>query len=413
MALRVVQPGSGSVRPLVLVYLLPHDDSAFRFPANVAVVADTGPPQATLDVLQNYYAASVPLLDATLAMLTQQLGATFSPVVIAGFSAGGFAVKRLLTLGGDPDAVVLADATYGTDLTAWTKYAQRAIRGERVFIASHSSNVFMEPNRPSPWRNLRTITGFNLPLGDGPGVAPRPSDAPVTRVPAVMRVGNAIVHSYPDLIHSNQGVVVLPTVLLPEALNLTTKTSEPSRSYWWVAIVGAATGLVGYLWWTKQHTPRRLAYVRNPLPLPGDVGLGRAVEADVVFETCVPVTFRFMHNTDPSPYMQKLFSQDVEPAGVYMIHVPGDHAPPSGWIAGTMHFDCPLILELNLNPDLVYGPLDWKQRLYKTTRKKHLALSKYLLSLGYDGIITVRNGETSEIVDLRPTRTWTRRRPRS
>ncbi len=595
MALRVIQPGSGSTRPLVLVYLQPlGSESAFNLDPNVAIVADKEPSQ-------NEYTDVAPL-NETLATLSQQLGAIFSPVILAGFSAGGLAVRHLLNLGADPDVVVLADGTYGTDLAAWTAYAQKAIARQRVFVASYSSNIFMEPAHPSPWRNLRTITGFNLPLGDVPG---RPADAPVTSKPIFTQSGNAIVYSYPDRDHESQGRHVLPTVLVPKAFDLLgTPETPPSTSYWWFALAGSIAGLAGYWWWQQLHEPKRLvtaapAYAEESLPpgirtersyshtppldvtekqirsvvnnkevglllvrardflvltledfdrdvaearatgmyngravatieqynaglpeygppnippslsvelggktgkitshegrhralalyfqnedaliwvafklkdargeviipagyanryySPGyirdpgvlgdipakiraqfnkrivklerfdaldpyeqaapnptlpDVGLGRAEEAGVVFETCVPVTFRYVHNTDPAPHGEStLYSQDVEPAGVYMIHVPGDSSPPSGWIAGTMHFDCPLVLELNLDPELVYGPLDWKQRLHKATRKKRLPLSKHLLKLGYDGIVTVRDGETSEIVDLRPARTWKR-----
>jgi len=402
MALRVIQPGSGSPRPLVLVYLQPlGSESAFNLDSNVAIVADK-------EAGQNDY-PNVQPLNVTLDTLSQQLGATFSPVILAGFSAGGLSVRHLLNLGADPDAVVLADGTYGTDLAAWTAYAQKAIAGKRVFVASYSSNVFMEPAHPSPWRNMRTITGFNtLPLG--PSASPMPAGAPVTQKPVFTESGNAIVYSYPDLDHESQGRKVLPTVLVPKAFDLLgTPESPPSTSYWWFALAGSIAGLAGFWWWDQLHKTKRLepAYAEpNPLD---DVGLGQAEEAGIVFKTCVPVTFRYVHNTDPAPHGESsLYSQDVEPAGVYMIHVPGDSTPPSGWIAGTMHFDCPLVLELNLDPELVYGPLDWKQRLHMATRKKRLPLSKHLLKLGYDGIVTVRGNETSEIVDLRPARTWKR-----
>lgn len=223
MALRVLQPGSGNPRPLVVIYLLPQDTSNFRFPENVAVVADTGP-EGTFDQRQAYYASSVPPLDQLLSALQQQLGTSFGPVVLAGFSMGGFAVRRLLALGADPDAVVLADATYGSDLVAWTNYAQKALRQERVFVASHSSSV------AAPWQNLKAITGFNLPY---------PSSN-------TTRVGNAVVHAYSDTNHSDQGTVVMPTVLIPEALELV-KSGKSSQSYAWIVLAGAAAGFVGYL----------------------------------------------------------------------------------------------------------------------------------------------------------------------
>jgi len=105
-----------------------------------------------------------------------------------------------------------------------------------------------------------------------------------------------------------------------------------------------------------------------------------------------------------------MYSQDVEPAGMYMLHVPGDGKLPTGWEEGTAEFRCPLVLEFNTDPGATYGPNDWKRRLYRAVKRKNLRLSHSLLDAGYDGIVTVRDGGTSEIVDLRPARGWTRHR---
>ncbi|MFI5299230.1 MAG: hypothetical protein ACHREM_14125 [Polyangiales bacterium] len=227
MALRVVSPGYGNQRPLVLVYKMgPEADATFvrALPSNVAIANDTGPSMV------GYY-NTIPALSQTISTLESELGATFSPVIIAGFSEGGFATKRILDLGGHPDAVVLADATYGTDLASWTTYAKAAEQGNGVFVASHSSNVFMEPSHPSPWRDLEKITGLTLPLGTGPGVSPRPANAPAIAQPFETVSGNVTVWSYPDLDHSAQGAHVLPEILLPaaiESLGIASSTKAPS-----------------------------------------------------------------------------------------------------------------------------------------------------------------------------------------
>lgn len=251
MSLRVVQPGSGSPRPLVLVYHVSSArDAAFTssVPSSVAIANDTGPSGV------GYY-DTVPPLSQTLATLSQQLGASLSPVVLVGFSEGGFATNRLLKLGADPDALILADATYGGDLAAWKAYAARALSGERVMVASHSSNTFMEATgHPSPWRNLQSITGLTLPLGNGACIAqPRPN-APLATAPVITSSGNVRVHSYPDCDHTAQGASVLPTILIPEALAMV----GVKRGSWWPWVVGAAAlvaalGLGAGVGWYLDH----------------------------------------------------------------------------------------------------------------------------------------------------------------
>ena len=155
------------------------------------------------------------------------------------------------------------------------------------------------------------------------------------------------------------------------------------------------------------------------VPVVGDssiltAGLATVTESGVHFETCVPVRFRFVRNTVPAPKSSSAtptaYSQDVEPAGTYMLHVPGESKPPTGWEQGVAEFRCPLVLAFNTDAGQMYGPNDWKRRLQRAVKRKGLGLSHRLLEAGYDGIVTVRDGETSEIVDLRLARGWTKRR---
>ncbi len=232
---RIVQLGAGNPRSLLLVYHLnARDDAALRsaMGSNALIVNDT-------TVGSNY--ADTPSLAATIAGLQAQLGAvTFSPIIVAGFSAGGFATARILAQGGDPDALVIADGTYATTPAGyadWQTYANRAMRGERVFLASNTSLIVAS----STWHVLSAIAGVVLPLG--PNVANRPAGVPVLAGPgpSVYRSGNFIIYSYPTdsgAGHEYQGDTVLP-MMLTQALTML----QPKGSS--VPLIASALALVG------------------------------------------------------------------------------------------------------------------------------------------------------------------------
>ena len=198
--LRVVQPGSGSPRAAVIIYHVKEENDAHftaALPKDVLIANDTGPSNT------GYY-ERIPSLPATVADLEARVGARLDPVIVAGFSEGGFATRRILDLGGDPDALVIADGTYGVNTKSWRTYVDRAKRGERVFFGSHSSVTFMEPQNPSTWRVMKVVTGFDLPL----------------RQTKITQQGNAVVWSYADEDHRAQGRVALPQLLVA-ALGMT------------------------------------------------------------------------------------------------------------------------------------------------------------------------------------------------
>jgi GNAT superfamily N-acetyltransferase len=151
---------------------------------------------------------------------------------------------------------------------------------------------------------------------------------------------------------------------------------------------------------------RRQGNPRRELPLRS------VVEGGVLFETGVPVEFRFVRNTERSPYFGAKFQQDIEPAGRYMLHQPaslaGELAP--GWESGAIRFERPLVLAFNTIPNEFYGDTSWKAALHQAYGKKTLALSNALISEGYDGIVTVgvapegHSLDTREIIDLGPIR---------
>ena len=136
---------------------------------------------------------------------------------------------------------------------------------------------------------------------------------------------------------------------------------------------------------------------------PGVAGLTSIVENGVLFETGVPVTFRFMRNTEKSPSLGVTFRQDIEPSGRYLTTLYGDpRRLPPGWIHGEVTFRSPIVLWAGMYD--YQGDEGWKARLSAAySGKKKLALSKAILRSGHDAIVTVSEGREpylGEIVDL-------------
>lgn len=112
------------------------------------------------------------------------------------------------------------------------------------------------------------------------------------------------------------------------------------------------------------------------------------------FETCKPVTFEFIRNTEKSPFLGSRYGQDIEPHGKYILEKETDSVLP-GWETGEITFDNPLVIPHK-------DTNQWKKDLVEVTGKKGKALSKHLVKLGFDGIITVNDKYTSEIISLLP-----------
>jgi len=129
-----------------------------------------------------------------------------------------------------------------------------------------------------------------------------------------------------------------------------------------------------------------------------------ATEYGVHFETGVPVKFIFARNTDKSPpaALGDRYQQRIEPAGRYLIHVKNTRHIPREWEHGNIRFKRPLVIPFNLVPGNLYDDSSWKRQLELHYKKRGRALSRAIVVDGYDGIVTVRDGGTSEIVDL----TW-------
>jgi hypothetical protein len=110
-----------------------------------------------------------------------------------------------------------------------------------------------------------------------------------------------------------------------------------------------------------------------------------------------------VHNKWDTPqFSNDPFQQKIEPAGKYITHVPKEYWDTSieNQERGTITFNNPLVIKVNPKVAVIYDENSWKKRLQKTYKKTGKALSAAIAKEGFDGIVTVRAGETSEIVDL-------------
>lgn len=125
-----------------------------------------------------------------------------------------------------------------------------------------------------------------------------------------------------------------------------------------------------------------------------------ATESGVRFETGRPARFHFMRNTEPSPkrIVGDPYQQRIEPAGAYLLHDTARLSLPRRWVSGVATFRSPLVLPFGPG----YGDESWKANLTRAFRARGKRLSEKLRHAGYDAIVTVRNGDTSEIVALDP-----------
>ena len=122
--------------------------------------------------------------------------------------------------------------------------------------------------------------------------------------------------------------------------------------------------------------------------------------AGITFQTGKPITFPFIKNTEKAPKLQG-FGQDIEPHGNYVLsgHDVDVNKLPPKWVSGEMEFKNPLVIDWGKS-GLYSEPDNWKQVLANQYGKKGKSLSKAIAKEGYDGIVTTRDGQPSEIVDL-------------
>ncbi len=205
--MKLIQPGRGESRRLVVVYHL--DPSASSIQRLVCAAAgDAIVINETLAAFQNQY-SSVRPMSALVEWAKKASGALHvSQVVVAGFSEGCIAVRAHLLNGDNPDACIACDGTHSsqppvekTQLAPWRNYIDRAKRGERVFLGSHSAIV--PPTYPSTRATLERVTGWTLGT-----------------VGAMRTEGKCRIRSYPGgdkEAHFKQGREILP-LMISEAM---------------------------------------------------------------------------------------------------------------------------------------------------------------------------------------------------
>jgi len=170
MGYRLVQRGEGKERPLVVFYLVgSHVDADVR--------AALGP----LPAIAAYDDSIGEPLPSTISRVNGTIvGSAVKDVVLVGFSAGCQAVRRELATGRDPIGAVAMDGTHGKlppaeyQVAPWRELAEKARRGERLFVATCTQNTYVETDLPKDQRYaatvtmLRLITGFSIPPSDAP-----------------------------------------------------------------------------------------------------------------------------------------------------------------------------------------------------------------------------------------------------
>lgn len=225
--LRTVAAGSGSVRPLIVVYHLasgskdrPFIDDRLRAAAGdsgAAIVNYTAPVIPARGTTGGAYASvgakasdgqTLQPLSEILRSLGARLSCTFEKVVLVGFSEGCQAPRAQLSDGAVPDAILAVDGIHGhyptpdaaRELTPWSRYFDRARAGSSVMTATHTM-IPTEPTFTMGQHMLQKLTGTEL--------APGPDPAH----PNVYRDGALTIWSYPGTdakAHEHQAQVVLP-----------------------------------------------------------------------------------------------------------------------------------------------------------------------------------------------------------
>lgn len=217
MTLRLLSPGAGPVRDLVVVY---HYDGRFddllRKAAPEAVIYNETGPDFKGHYRRTGKGGLLPMRDL-IARAQREAGPfTLRWTVVAGFSEGCQGPRAHLLDGADVDAVIACDGTHASltpleaeQIEPWRVYAGRARKNERVLLLSHTR--IQPPNAMSTCAVLRLVTGW-----------------PLDTAPARQTEGRLVVYSYPGNdaeAHREQARVHLPR-MLTEALNVLRKAQQ-------------------------------------------------------------------------------------------------------------------------------------------------------------------------------------------
>lgn len=121
-------------------------------------------------------------------------------------------------------------------------------------------------------------------------------------------------------------------------------------------------------------------------------------------ETGKPITINFIRSAEKSPKIQgDPFQQSIEPHGTYLSHNDGnlssEEANRMNREVGVIEFKNPLVIPFNEKGG-GYDENSWKSVLVSKYKKKGRMLTKTLMKLGFDGIITFDKYGFSEIVSF-------------
>jgi hypothetical protein len=144
-----------------------------------------------------------------------------------------------------------------------------------------------------------------------------------------------------------------------------------------------------------------------PLQIYGKLNLKIGIDEGIEAETGKPITIKYMKNLTPSPknISGDPYQQKIEPHGNYISYNEGyitpDQAKEMNMELGEVTFNNPLVMEFNTSGESAYDETSWKARLVGKFKKKGKALSRHLIKLGHDGIITYDKYGYTEIVSFK------------
>jgi hypothetical protein len=102
---------------------------------------------------------------------------------------------------------------------------------------------------------------------------------------------------------------------------------------------------------------------------------------------------KIMKNMEKAQHYGSMFGQDVEPTGTYVLEKDFDRKLDKPWVEGQANISNPLVIDVDDDTLISY-----KYELAKKYKAKGKRLTEKLMEAGYDAIITMRNGDSGEII---------------
>lgn len=208
MAFRLVQQGEGNPRPLVVLYLVgsPLDPELREALGQTPSIVAYDDPDGDA-------------LPTTIARVEATTKAAVSDVILVGYSAGCKAVRRELMNGQDASGILTIDGTHADlppaiwQIEVWRQYAERARRGERLFVATCTQNTYVETELPKGRRYSSTVSVLRKVTGH----ALEPSDNPAGEHDGALHVYSFSSAQTDSAAHAKQQTIVLPIMLVRHA----------------------------------------------------------------------------------------------------------------------------------------------------------------------------------------------------